>query len=256
MSDVIHPKLKGLLWLAAALGVAFIAVLLFALGLRQIPRSLEARLGEKMISFPPSQICHRPDSVLILNGLVSRLYPANDEERRNPVSVQVLREGPLNAFASLGPRIYVYDTLIQKAHSPDELAGVLAHEMGHVQERHVLDHLAFRILLLPLWGMTSKSGMPVDPRMLDALAQMKYTRAQEYDADVDGLVRLQKASIDTKALSEFFERLGSLSSTPAMLSDHPSPESRAKLALLYVVKDPKPALTDAEWATLREVCQD
>jgi predicted Zn-dependent protease len=249
-----RSKFKGFAWILAFLALSGVAVLVFSIAVRKIPRSWEAVWGEKMSPFPRNAVCHRPESVPVLDQLVSRLYPQNDEERKLPIHVKVLHEGPINAFASLGPNIFIYDTLIKKAQSPDEVAGVLAHEMGHVMERHVLDNIALRALMAPLWIISSQGG-DAGARTLSALMQIRYTRSQEYDADVDGLERLQKADIDTSAVAQFFDRMKEFGSV-SFLSDHPSPESRAKLALLYKVEHPRAALTDEQWRSLRQICED
>jgi predicted Zn-dependent protease len=256
MGNGLHPKLKGLLWLATAVGLAAFAVLAFGLAVRQIPRQLESRMGQRMVSYRPAQLCHRPDSSQALRELVARIYPQTEQERTLPITVDVVRGGPVNAFASLGPRIYVFETLIAKARSPEELAGVLAHEMGHVTERHVLESVAFRVLMIPLWLPFSQSGHEGSLQALNALAQLKFSRGQEYEADSEGLARLQKAAVDPGGLAAFFDRLKGASGVTELLSDHPSSESRAKLAELYPVEHPRPILTEGQWQALRRICED
>ena len=257
-----HKKIKGLLWIIFAGALAFLSFSGFTFGLRQIPRSLENRLGHSLLSFPKNQVCSRPDAQAALDKLLVRIYPQSADEKVNPLSVAVLHGGPVNAFASLGTQIYVYENLIQTAKSPEELAGVIAHEIGHVTERHVLESVTFRVLSSSALTLVFGTSHSLDPQMFEALAQLKFSRAQEHEADVDGYERLQKSMIDTKGMAEFFERIEHIApkdstpspSLPEFLSDHPRSTERAQLAGEYPVKNPVVIMSNEEWQTLQSIC--
>jgi predicted Zn-dependent protease len=143
------------------------------------------------------------------------------------VSIQRNRE--VNAFAAPGGLIVVYTGLISEAGSAEEVAGVLAHEMAHVAKRHSMRQMIYGAGLLPLMGLlvgrTDAASLVRDVGQLSAL---KFSRAQEEDADRLGFDTLVAASISPEGLARFFDRLARTEGTPAaFLSTHPSSAGRA-----------------------------
>src|SRR6185295_12529611 len=105
--------------------------------------------------------------------------------------------------------------LVQKAVSPDEVAGVLAHEIGHTLELH------------PEAGLVRAMGLSAAAQLVFAgstgnatnigllLTQLRYTRVAEREADVHAVRILKNAQISAKGFGDFFERLEPKISSPA-----------------------------------------
>jgi len=252
-----HQQLKGLAWLvlAAAVAAAFAVGLPYLVNL--IPWSLEKRAAVYVDHFS-NQACgsgdHSPARARF-DTIVRRLYPIEPGDRSFPLEVEVIRGPTVNAFASLGGRIYVYDGLLQQAQSPEELAGVLAHEIEHVRHRHVLEGLLVRLSTVEAFQLIFSGGKSAGPDAVRMLLNMRYTREQEKEADADGLKRLRDAHVDVAGLSHFFERMSAMPSTPSFLSDHPPDEERAALVRRYSGGHVEPIMSADDWTIVKTICR-
>ena len=141
----------------------------------------------------------------------------------------VIDDRQVNAFALPGGHVVVFTGLLREAGSPDELAGVLAHEIQHVVLRHsvhgLIRSLGWSATLQILFGGTGPlSGIGA---AASQLGNLKFGRDQETAADVEGLKLLQRAKIDPKGMVAFFEQLASKENGIALLSTHPMSADRA-----------------------------
>jgi Zn-dependent protease with chaperone function len=247
-------KSKGLMWI----GLSLLLVLIFILGLpflaKQVPWSFEKKMAKYLENRPELQACAQPPGNLALQKIVTRLYPQFPDDSKFPLHVEVIAGKTVNAFASLGGQIYVYDGLLQKAESPEELAGVLAHEIEHVHHRHILQGAFTQLLTLGMIGVIFDPGSAIDPRLLTFLMNLRFSREQESEADLDGLRRLHAAKIDVTGFQHFFERAENKTEMPSLLSDHPASENRSALAKSFFTVDTLPLLKNSEWRDLRNIC--
>lgn len=151
--------------------------------------------------------------------------------------------------------------LINAAKSPDELGGVIAHEIGHVAHRDELRpalHSAgasflFAMVLGDLIGSTAVTLAAL--KLLDN----KHTRAQEAAADAFGVELMRKLGADPHALATPFETWEKQPQgrhrEMLLLRDHPTDAARIKaIRSTPAVANPKPLLTPQEWQTLKQVC--
>ena len=147
----------------------------------------------------------------------------------------------LNAFALPGGYIYVNRGLIKAARNEGELAGVLAHEMAHVAQRHGTSQvskaygaqLGLGLLSGVLGGRDNRLGMAeqiVGSLGLNALF-MKFSRNAENEADRVGARMMASAGYDPMGMASFFDllasRQGGGGGVPGFLSSHPSPRNRS-----------------------------
>lgn len=145
--------------------------------------------------------------------------------------------GP-NAFALPGGTIVLLDELVAEAATDDEILAVLAHEVGHVTERHTLRHVlqtsAVGVLAAAVVGdvvsATSYAVAAVPTFLLDA----RYSRAFEVEADAVGFALLDRAGIERSHFVRFLDRLeqksGGGTSLPGWVSTHPATDERARAA--------------------------
>jgi len=248
-------KLKGVAWLVG--GVLFVLGLVYDIAplVRLIPWSWEEKIAEQLPGTPAGKVCSGSEGGRAqLQKLVARLYPLDADDTAFAVHVEIVKNADVNAFAGLGGHITVFSGLLNQAHSPDELAGFLAHEMEHVKQRHVLRGALVPVVSYTMsWLATgdTSSGAAITEYLL----RMGYSREQEAEADEGGLKRLRRAHVDTRGFQNFFERMKKSSSVPAFLSDHPSYESRFEMAAKYQSDDIKPIMTHAEWLQLQNFCK-
>lgn len=142
--------------------------------------------------------------------------------------------GP-NAFALPGGTLVVLDELVAEAKDDDEIMAVLAHEIGHVYERHTLRHVlqtsALGVLLAAVLGdvvsATSYAVAAIPTFLLDA----RYSRAFEREADDYGFTLLDRAGIDRAHFGRFLSRMEAKSSggsLPGWISTHPPAAERVR----------------------------
>lgn len=134
----------------------------------------------------------------------------------------------VNAFAMPGGYVVVYTGLLRAADSAEAVAGVLAHEVQHVELRHSLRNLihglGWRAVLALALGDFS-GGVWGD--MAEQLGAMAYSRDLERQADLRGLAALRRAGISPHGMVSFFEKLArEEAKAPAWLSSHPAGTER------------------------------
>lgn len=180
-----------------------------------------------------------------------------------PVKVEVLDTPVTNAFALPGGHIYLFRPIIEKAGSPDEVAGVLAHEIGHVIHRDAMRGLihdgALSLLIGAVLGdVTGGSTITILSKMMAGSA---YSRENESEADRVSVDLMRQAGADPRAINGFFRRLGAgEKSSPSLLdalNSHPVTAERIKAVEALAAdaqKGAKPILSASEWQALRGIC--
>jgi Zn-dependent protease with chaperone function len=191
-----------------------------------------------------------------LDRLVARL--ARVADLPTPVNVAIVRRDVPNAFALPGGHIYVFQGLLDKADTPDELAGVIAHEMGHVAHRDgmrsVLQGAGLSLLFGMLLGDFVGGGAVVVAAK--TLIESSYSRRVESSADVYG-VRLMAASGGSpSALASILRRIeGERRPGMRIWVDHPQVEDRVRIINQIAPQASGAALLDPEqWAALKRIC--
>jgi predicted Zn-dependent protease len=154
--------------------------------------------------------------------------------------------------------------LLKGADNEAEIAGVLAHEIEHVAQRHVLAGFLRDAVLSTVWAVVlgDYAGlMVVDPTTAYRIATLEFSRSDEAEADRGAVARLHRAKLRHTGLIAFFERAQKKHGEggPAWLSTHPSHDQR--IATLRATKDvpeaeARAALSEAELSALRAACKD
>lgn len=143
--------------------------------------------------------------------------------------VHISEDPVLNAFAMPGGVVVVNTGLITATKRPEELAGVLAHEVQHVELRHSLNSLIKNLGLQGVWAMvTGDLGNTVAGQMALQLTTLKFSRDAESQADSKGFDALLAANIDPTGMPEFFATMNKQSSDApaAFISTHPLTKDR------------------------------
>lgn len=136
----------------------------------------------------------------------------------------------LNAFCAPGGYIYVYTGLIKYLDKVDHLAGVLAHEIAHADQRHSSAQMTEKYGLDMLIAVASQNATAAQlSEMAGSLTELGFSRAHEKDADKHSVDYLQSTKYACNGAAGFFEKLiagGQSSQGPAFLSTHPDPGNR------------------------------
>ncbi|MBI5197340.1 MAG: M48 family metalloprotease [Nitrospirae bacterium] len=152
----------------------------------------------------------------------------------------VIREDQPNAFAIPGGYIFVFDSLLTQITSVDELAGVLAHEIGHVERNHFFkDEKKIAALDIATIAAILLGGGQIAPLVIAGAAntdvRLHFSRENEAEADSYALRYLKKSGFDPRGLPGFFKSLLQYERfnpqlAPAYMSTHP--DLNARLARL------------------------
>ncbi|WEK38072.1 MAG: M48 family metallopeptidase [Candidatus Pseudobacter hemicellulosilyticus] len=221
-------------WSKLLLLLGFFGALLLAAYLWMIPwlgervamnfsRNYEVEIGEHLYSSTISQYTidtHKTTQVNHFYGLLQ--YQTN-----YPVSITVVNAGTPNAFAIPGGHIVVFDAILEKMKTPEQLAALLGHEVSHIALRHSLRNifrsLARKMFLSLLLG--SESGITaVIVNNADALKGLEYSRELETEADENGMRLMSHNHIDPNGMLQLMELLQDATQgtgTVNFLSTHP-----------------------------------
>lgn len=245
--------------LAVLVGLYFSVPALSVFVARRIPLEQERALGGELEFLLAFDHCDGAAAGKTLTTLLTEL----GEKGGVAYDVRVISSDVPNAFALPGGVILVTRGFLREAKSGDEIAGVLAHEVEHIAQRHVLAGALRGALLTALWSITlgDYSGLLVlDPSTAYQIATLEFSREDEQVADDGAVVRLHRANLSHLGLVSFFKHISKESDDvegPAWLSTHPS--TKARLRALESVKDvphPRAPLSDAQMKELRATCSD
>ncbi|MGE0824471.1 MAG: M48 family metallopeptidase [Candidatus Binatia bacterium] len=197
----------------------------------RLPTSVDTRLGELMYQ------------QIAASGTLVREGPAVDAvrmigqqliaEQSQPFTFrfEVLNDPSVNAFAAPGGVVVVHTGLLAEVPSADQLVGVLAHEVTHVTRRHSLRQLVYELGLTTTvrWIFGAPDGV-ADTIATVALnlSTLRFSRAQETEADQGAVKLLRRARLPATGLQSFFtDPTREHGNLPAWLSTHPSDADRA-----------------------------
>ena len=175
-----------------------------------------------------------------------------------PIQAMVVRRPEPNAFALAGGHIYVLQGLIEDAKDVDEVAAIIAHELGHVANRDGIRSVIQSGGLSLIFGMVL--GDFVGGAAIVVAAQMllkaAYSRQQEAAADDFAVRTLQELNADPRALATFLDRVARPPQPRSIFLGHPSvPDRVARINAIPLKRERgAPLLSDAEWDVLRRIC--
>ncbi len=221
-----------------------------------VPQSWEKNLGDAMVGDFGGRFCNGPGSRAALNALSNRLDASGP-----PIEIQIANISMVNAVALPGGKIVIFRGLLQESKSPDELAGVLGHEMGHVRNRDVMQALLRQTGLSVLMGGFNSDATGY----VNAMISATYSRDAESKADAHSIGLMKQAKISPIDTAGFFERigedekkLGRASAALGYLSSHPLSDAREKSFRNSVVKGTtyKAAITPDQWSAILDSCHD
>lgn len=209
-----------------------------------ISKEQEQRLGdilaEKMVLTEWENISSQyPDVDSALRVIETRLLD-NVEEKQYDYRFYILRDSSINAFTIAGGHIFIFEGLIQFCQSPEELAAIIAHEIGHAERKHITKKLS-KDLGIEL--ITTILGGGNDNMIKEAgklLLSKRFDRGYERDADKYATDLLEKSNISPYKMLDFFHRLDkkgySYDKDLELVMTHPHNDNRIKDILNYQTK--------------------
>ena len=249
-------------WLAGLTGAAVVAAALLwwqgghAVGAlaRWIPLSTEKQLGELALSQVRAQggISESGVAQQTVQEIGRKLTAGSRYQYRWLVK----QDDTVNAFAMPGGIIVVHTGLLRQAGDPGELAGVLAHEVQHVEQRHSLRQMISSLGWGALVGVTIGDISAVASMLAHQAGTLYFSRDMEEEADRLGLLALQRAQIRPDGMLRFFQKLDDKDkgATPGWISSHPQTAARAQQIESLIASKPCPAcvpLASKHWQAMK-----
>lgn len=193
-----------------------------------VPLNVDRKLGQIADLSLAARDCPNPGAKKYIEGLAQPLLDAAGALPFE-LSFRVVDDAAVNAFALPGGFVIVNRGLLDAAQSGEEIAGVLGHEIQHALLRHgtrrILREMGGSIALSLLFG---GSDLQSYAQVGSRLTGLTYDRAEESEADREGVALLVRANIDPSGLARFFDRLSKDNlNPPELLSTHPDPGNRA-----------------------------
>jgi hypothetical protein len=245
---------------AVVAGLAVSALVIFA-GMRfpswvapYVPMSWEERFGEALVGDFGGRFCAGAGGQEALGKLAARLSPGSAR-----LNIRVVNVRMVNAAAFPGGNIVIFDKLLKEAEGPDEVAGILAHEIAHVEERHTTEAMIRQMglgVIVSAFGGTTGAN-------IDTLLSARYSHSAEAEADTRAIDALRRGNISPLGTAAFFERLardeakfGRAATALSYVASHPMSAERQKQFRDSAVRGRsyRPALSAAEWKALAGIC--
>ena len=164
--------------------------------------------------------------------VLNQFFDAMEVPTAYAITISVINDKMVNAFALPGGRIVVYTALLDKITSYPELAALLIHEFMHINNRHttksIFRRLGSKIFISLLFGNFGTVAS-ILVNNADNLKSLKYSRRLEKEADMDGLAILKKRGIDPNGFVNLFHHLeeaGPANNMPEFLGSHPDVKNR------------------------------
>ncbi len=205
---------------------------------QSVPFEYEQKIGDYLFeSLTQDKVIINDEPLLsqIINITQPLLDVVKRESPEYTFDFYIIKDESINAFALPGGQIVIHSGLLLKASHPDQIAGVLGHEIAHVTCRHHLRSLLKKAGLLVAISVLTDGGSSLATIIEGAgvLVFLQNSRAFEREADDQGLYYLNEANINPQGLIDFFKLLekeyGDTHGEMDFLSTHPATDDRIEV---------------------------
>ncbi|MBS9775366.1 M48 family metallopeptidase [Candidatus Gracilibacteria bacterium] len=156
-------------------------------------------------------------------------------------NIYIQNDDEINAFASPGANIFINTGLLENVKNEEEIIFILAHEIGHIENRHILKRFSLQI---PFTMTLSFLGIDLGGGIIDTndLIGNFFSRQDETESDAYGIEILNKNGLNLKCATNFFETLEKerFLNPPEILSTHPTDKHRINNILQKNTHNNKP----------------
>lgn len=255
-------KWRAVLWTLGVVGVAIVVAwwqseALTAWLASKVPVEREERFGQMLLTQLQAEGGLRDEGPAV--DAVREIGTRLTRGSRYRYQWFVKEDPEINAFAGPGGIVVVHSGLIAKAESADELAGVLAHEVQHVERRHSLQLMIHSAGWAAILAVTLGDVSAITGVFIHQIGNLRHSRELEREADADGVAALARAGIPPASMTKLMERLlaeekrrGTTVDIP-LLSTHPATDERvAEVARLVAATKCDCRQLDIDWAPIRK----
>ena len=203
----------------------------------KLHREQEEKIGDWMLKSMTlghdSLISAQLDSItkVLLDDLLIQ-----NNDLRSKVKVHLIQSDEINAFALPGDHIVVFSGILKEMESVNQYAGVLAHELAHLQESHILKRVTREIGFSILISMITGSGGGGIQKVAGELSGLAFSRNEEKEADLVGAEMMVQAGINPRELGALMAKIEALTESNAQfewLSSHPAGKNREEYLMQY-----------------------
>jgi len=230
------------------------------LGVKAFSAATEKKIGDFLIDtlVPPGDEVNDEEIKHPTDSLARKICRENHIDSAS-LKIHIVKKDDINAFALPDRHLVIYTGLIKFCDSPEELCGVMAHEMAHIELEHVVQKLAKEVGLSVLISAAGGGGTEIMKEAAKTLSSSAFDRKLEKAADFKAVDYLLKARINPEPFSDFLYKMAD--KNPAManytwLSTHPDSNERAEYILERVKASKKPdsyivLFSAAQWEKIK-----
>ena len=231
----------------------------------QLTKDNERRIGEFVLNAVKrgSEDLDSETVQACVESIKRRLCVANGVEDTS-ITIHVLVKDDVNAFALPDRHLVIYTGLIDYCKTPEELSGVIAHEIAHMEGKHVMKKLAKEVGLSMLTTVAGgESSGEIGREMVKLLSSTAFDREQETEADIAAVHMMAKAGIDPECLADFLFRLSheknNIPKHFEWLSTHPNSQDRSAEILKLRKKETwtsNPITDEDTWDSVKSIVSE
>ncbi len=194
-----------------AFSITFIVLLqvdwMTLLKVEKVSKSTEKKLGELYWEFfKQTEVEIASDEVVLpIDSLLKRICTSNNIDK-SLIKLHVLAVNDINAFALPDNHLIVFSGLIETCENESELAAVLAHEIAHMELKHIMKKLVAEVGISVLLSSSNDriAGAEITKEIAQTLSSSAYSRNMEKEADLKGVDYLSNAGINPNGMADFF----------------------------------------------------
>ena len=231
------------------------------LKVEKVTRSTEEKLGDmfwEMFDRSGKGI-HTSEVMIPLDSILTKICTSNKIDIKK-IKLHIIKSDEINAFALPNNHLVLCSELIISSEDEAELAGVISHELAHLQLNHVMKKLVKEVGLSVLISMVAgESGGKIIEETAKLLSSTAYDRKLEKEADIKAVDYLMKANINPEPFANFMYKLADKELNAGKhlvwISTHPGSIERAKYIIDYSKGKSKNALSilsKSTWDKLKE----
>lgn len=236
-----------------------------AFKVQQVSDKTEQKLGELFweVFKKSEKEINNSHIVNSVDSVVTHICNANKIDR-SKLKIHVLDKDDINAFALPNGHLIIYSGLIINSDNQEELAGVICHEIAHIELNHVMKKLVKEIGLSVLISMTTgNTGVEVIKETAKILSSSAFDRSLEKEADKKGVDYLVNANINPEHFADFIYKLSETEHEAikyiTWINTHPDSKDRAEYIIEYSKgkeTEFKAILANETWAKLKAELKD
>lgn len=226
----------------------------------QASKKTEEKLGNlfwEVFSQSEKEI-HNEKITLPVDSILTSICNANGIDRKE-IKLHVIKSDEINAFAFPNKHLVVFTNLVADCQNEAELAGVMAHELAHIQKHHVMKKLIKEVGLSALISIASGGSSEIIRQLAKTISSTAYDRSLESEADLKAIDYLIEAHINPIPFADFLSRLGNdegdKPNALTWISTHPDSKARAEKIIEYAAgkkQEHEPVLTKETWDKLKD----